>query len=93
VTYSALLNFSNQLVGTPVWKVPFDDTTVAVICVSCGQQHSKAIRWFRNHTELICKGCGCAITLQNEQLRASIEELDHAMRGLKRSSDARRTTQ
>ena len=67
----------------------FDDTTVAVVCVSCGQQHSKAIRWFRNHTELVCKGCGCTITLQ---LRAGIEELDYAMRGLKRSLDARRTT-
>jgi hypothetical protein len=56
-----------------------DDTMVAVICVSCGQQHSKPIRWFRDHTKLICNGCGCAIMLQNEQLRASIDELDRAM--------------
>jgi hypothetical protein len=76
----------------PVWKTPLDDTMVAVICVRCGEQHSKAIRWFRDHTKLICNGCGCAILLQNEQLHASIEELDHAMRGLGRSLEDRQTT-
>ena len=70
-----------------------DDTMVAVICVSCGQQHSKPIRWFRDHTKLICNGCGCAIMLQNEQLRASIDELDRAMRGRGRSSDDHQTPQ
>ena len=61
-----------------MWKVHLDHTAVTVICERCGQQHSKAVRWFRDHTKLICDGCGCAIMLQNEQLRARIEELDQA---------------
>jgi hypothetical protein len=65
-----------------VWKVRLDDTAVAIICVCCGHQHTRALRWFRNNTKLICDGCESAITLQNEHLHASIEELKLAMRGL-----------
>jgi transcription elongation factor Elf1 len=69
----------------PVWKARLDDTAVAILCVHCGHQHSRALRWFRNHTKLVCDSCENAITLQNEQLYASIEELKHAMQGLVRS--------
>jgi hypothetical protein len=58
-----------------VWKARLDDTAVAIICVHCGHQHTRALGWFRNHTKLICDGCESAITLQNEHLYASIEEL------------------
>jgi hypothetical protein len=65
-----------------MWKARLDDIAVAVICVCCGHQHSRPIRWFRSHTTLICDNCECTIMLQNEQLHASIEELKHAMRHL-----------
>jgi hypothetical protein len=65
-----------------VRKARLDDTVVAIICVHCGCQHTRALGWFRNHTKLICDGCESAITLQNEHLYASIEELKLVMRGL-----------
>jgi hypothetical protein len=66
-----------------MWGEAFlDDTRVAIICVRCGQQHSKAIRWLREHTNLICNHCECMVVLRNEQLRARIEELHRAMQYL-----------
>ena len=66
----------------PVWKERLDNTAVAIICVQCGHQHTRALGWFRKHTKLICDSCESAITLQNEHLYASIEELKLVMRGL-----------
>jgi hypothetical protein len=66
----------------PVWKARLDDTAVAIICVHCGHQHTRTVGWFRNHTKLICDSCESTITLQNEHLYASIEELKLVMRGL-----------
>ena len=63
-----------------------ENVQVNVICVHCGTEHHKPLRWFRDHSRLSCEGCGYAIALQNEQLRAAINELRAVMSGLRRSS-------
>ena len=63
-----------------------ENVLVNVICVHCGTEHRKPLRWFRDHSRLSCEGCGYAIALQNEQLRAAINELRAVMSGLRRSS-------
>jgi hypothetical protein len=73
---SGTLNASESAGGIPpAWKARLDDTAVAIICVHCGHQHESP--W-----KLICDSCESAITLQNEHLYASIEELKLVMRGL-----------
>ncbi len=63
-----------------------ENVQVNVICVYCGTEHHKPLGWFRDHSRLTCEGCGYAIALQNEQLRAAINELRPVMSGLRRSS-------
>ena len=65
-----------------------ENVRVNVICVRCGTEHHKPLGWFRDHSKLSCDGCGYAIALQNEQLRAAINELRSVMLGLRRSSRA-----
>ena len=50
-----------------------ENVQVNVICVHCGTEHHKPLGWFRDHSRLSCEGCGYAIALQNEQLRAAIK--------------------
>jgi transcription elongation factor Elf1 len=70
-----------------------EDTAVEIICPRCRNQHSKTLRWLRDHSNLTCSSCGFEIALTNEQLRASIDEFAHTMRGLKQSVDKHRPMQ
>ena len=63
-----------------------ENVQVKVVCVYCGTEHHKPLGWFRDHSRLTCDGCGYEIALQNEQLRAAIDELRPVMSGLRRSS-------
>ena len=65
-----------------------ENVQVNVTCVHCGTEHHKPLGWFRDHSRLSCEGCGYAIALQNERLRAAINELRPVMSGLRRSSRA-----
>jgi hypothetical protein len=65
-----------------------ENVQVKVICGQCGMEHCKPLGWFRDHSRLNCEGCEYDIALQNEQLRAAINELRPVMSGLRRSSRA-----
>ena len=69
-------------------RASFENVQVNVICVHCGTEHHKPLGCFRDHSTLSCGGCGYAMALQNEKLRAAINELRSVMSGLRRSSRA-----
>jgi len=56
-----------------------ENAKVNVICTYCGVEHHKPLGWFRDHSSLKCEGCGYEIALNNEQLRAAINELSPVM--------------
>ena len=72
----------------PLARASSENVQVNVICAYCGTEHHKPLRWFRENSRLNCEGCGYEIALQNEQLRAAINELYPVMSRLRRSSRA-----
>ena len=66
-----------------VLKNSADKVTIEIVCGTCGTGQSKPIGYFRNHSHLICDGCGSEITIENEKFRASIAEFGRTMARLR----------
>ena len=61
-----------------------ESVRIEVVCRDCGTGHSKPVGYFRDHSKLTCCGCGIDITLESEDVQASIVELGQTMARLKR---------
>lgn len=63
----------------------FDKREIDVPCPKCGHKNRKALGWLRDHTQIICAGCGVEITLENEKLRSGLDQADKAMEEVRRT--------
>jgi hypothetical protein len=64
-------------------KNALDNVTIEIICGVCGTGQSRLIGYFRDHSHLTCDGCGCEMSLENKQFRASIVEFGVTMARLR----------
>jgi len=66
-------------------KSLFDKAEVTVTCPDCGHEHRKSLGWLRSNDAMVCAGCGQAITLKSEKLRAGLDSADKTIANFKRN--------
>jgi len=61
-----------------------DSQTVPITCPRCGRKTVKNIGWVRTTSRYTCD-CGTPISLQTDQFRRSLGDLDRAVEEFKRT--------